>query len=83
MEVLANYTDLTKAVLVVDGYDYYLMLEGEDVDTMHEIHTDSNGELYPYENYIYWDDFSVVPYAFNMDEITTEKNIKELEDGLA
>ena len=77
MELLKNVTDLSKAVLVVDGYDYYLMLDGEDIDTMHEIHTDYNGELAPYENYIYFEDFSIIPYAFNMDEIPTEKDIND------
>ena len=67
--LLENIADLSLCKLICIGYDSYLMLDGETMDDIHEIHTTC--EDYPdgMDNYIYMDYESIVPVFFSVFDI--------------
>lgn len=70
MPLLRDCEELKNATLVIVWFDYYLMLDGETFDDLHEVH--SSMETYPEDRYIYLDPEEVIPYFFSTEEIGKE-----------
>lgn len=79
MRLLKTTDDLQKATIIYIRYYMYLMLDGETLDDLHEVHTDL--EAYPTEYYIYLDPEEIVPYFFSTEEVGKELDFDTWEEA--
>lgn len=79
MRLLKEVEDLQKATVICIGHYYYLMLDGEGWDDLHEIRTDL--EAYPTEYYIYFDPEEIEPFFFDLYEVGNELDFDTWEEA--